>query len=72
MDIIIRPAVKEDYAGVKKLMVQSWQHHMNLRPDTYILPENFFDEKVYEQLLAEGYYSTTPFDRLIIIYNKKI
>ena len=55
MDIIIRSAVKEDYAGVKKLMVQSWQHHMNLRPDTYILPENFFDEKVYEQLLAEAY-----------------
>ena len=55
MDIIICPAVKEDYAAVKKLMVQSWQHHMNLRPDTYILPENFFDEKVYEQLLAEAY-----------------
>ena len=55
MDIIIRPAVKEDYAGVKKLMVQSWQHHMNLRPDTYILPENFFDEKVYDQLLAEAH-----------------
>ena len=55
MDITIRPAVKEDYAGVRKLMVQSWQHHMKLRPDTYILPENFFDEKVYEQLLAEAY-----------------
>ena len=55
MDITIRPAVKEDYAGVRKLMVQSWQHHMKLRPGTYILPENFFDEKVYEQLLAEAY-----------------
>ncbi len=55
MDIIIRPAVKTDYAGVKKLMVQSWQHHMKLRPDTYILPEDFFDEKVYDQLLAEAY-----------------
>ena len=30
------------------------------------------DEAVvlYEQLLAEGYYSTTPFDRITIIYNK--
>ena len=54
MDIIIRPAVKADYEGVKKLMVQSWQHHIKLRPDTYILPEDFFDEKVYDQLLAEA------------------
>jgi len=55
MDIIIRPAVKADYEGVKKLMVQSWQHHIKLRPDTYILPEDFFDEKVYDQLLAEAH-----------------
>ncbi len=55
MDITIRPAAKADYEGIKKLMVQSWQHHINLRPDTYILPEDFFDQKVYDQLLTEAY-----------------
>ncbi|MBR5873987.1 MAG: GNAT family N-acetyltransferase [Oscillospiraceae bacterium] len=55
MDIIIRPAVKEDYAGVKKLMVQSLQHHSELRPDTYRLSEEFFGIEEYTETLEKAH-----------------
>ncbi len=55
MDIIIRSAVKEDYAGVKKLMVQSLQHHNELRPDTYRLSEEFFGIEEYTETLEKSH-----------------
>ena len=55
MHIIIRPAVKEDYAGVKKLMVQSWQHHSEMRPDTYRLSEEFFSIEEYVETLEKAH-----------------
>ena len=55
MDIIIRSAVKEDYAGVKKLMVQSLQHHSELRPDTYRLSEEFFGIEEYVETLEKAH-----------------
>ena len=55
MNIIIRPAVKEDYAAVKKLMVQSLQHHSKLRPDTYRLSEEFFGIEEYAESLEKAH-----------------
>ena len=55
MDIIIRPAVKGDYTAVKKLMVQSLQHHSELRPDTYRLSEDFFGIEEYAETLEKAH-----------------
>ena len=55
MDITIRPAVKEDYLSVKNLMIQSLQHHSELRPDTYRLSEEFFGIEEYVETLEKAH-----------------
>ena len=55
MDITIRPAVKEDYLSVKNLMIQSLQHHSELRPDTYRLSEEFFGTEEYAETLEKAH-----------------
>ena len=53
MKINLRPAEKNDYPQLKKLMVQLQQHHVNLRPDVYKMSEDFFTEDTFDKLLAE-------------------
>ena len=53
MKINIRNAVSEDYENYKALMLQSWKHHITLRPDVYKMSEDFFTEATFDKLLEE-------------------
>ena len=53
MKINIRNAVSEDYENYKALMLQSWKHHITLRPDVYRLSDDFLTVESYSTLLKE-------------------
>ena len=53
MKINIRNAVETDYESYKALMLQSWKHHIALRPDVYRLSDDFLTMESYSTLLKE-------------------